>query len=201
MKLVVGLGNPGKQYVGTRHNVGFEVLSALWQRGGGEDWTKEAKLKHEALTAEVSVSSGGEASEGVSQRLLLAAPMTYMNLSGRSVRAIVGFYKLDAKDILVVCDDKDLDVGQLRMRPAGSAGGQKGLKNIIDQLGTQDVARLRVGVGRPPVGVDTADYVLSPFRLSERSAVDEAVLNAAEGAERWAGFGLEAAMNRVNAPR
>ena len=205
MKLVVGLGNPGKKYEGTRHNVGFEVVSAVWQRGGGRDWTKDAKLKHEALIEEVSVPAKPNEDDGAGrdarERVLLAAPMTYMNLSGRAVRAICGFHNLTAADVLVVCDDKDLDVGRLRMRPSGSAGGQKGLKNIIDQLGTQDVARLRVGVGKPPSGVDTADYVLSPFRLSERQQVEEAVLDAAEGVERWAGFGLEAAMNHVNAPK
>ena len=194
MKLVVGLGNPGRQYVGTRHNIGFEVIAQLYARGsGGGDWLKDAKNKHEALVADVQDSLGN--------KLLLAAPMTYMNLSGRSVRSLADFYKLTAADVLVVCDDKDLDCGRLRMRPSGSAGGQKGLKNIIEQLGTQDVARLRVGVGQPPRGVDTADHVLGRFRLSERESVEEAVIDAAEGAERWSEKGLDAAMNHVNAPK
>ena len=204
MKLIVGLGNPGAKYAGTRHNVGFEVIAALFTRNsGGGDWNREAKSAHHALVGDVRVEPAGDWDEGERPdgKVLLAAPMTYMNDSGRSVRSLVDFYKLDPADVLVVCDDKDLDCGRLRMRKFGSAGGQKGLKNILDHLGTQDVARLRVGVGRPPRGVDTADYVLSPFRVSEREAVEEAVVDAAEGAERWAARGTEAAMNAVNAPK
>ena len=217
MKLIVGLGNPGRQYAGTRHNIGFEVIAQLYLRGsGGREWLRDAKTRHTALVGEIQVqragggqSAGDPASDGEADRgaavtsepVLLATPMTYMNNSGRSVGPLVSDYGLSPADVLVICDDKDLDCGRLRLRKSGSAGGQKGLKDIIDRLQTPDVARLRVGVGQPPQGVDTADYVLSPFRISERQRMDEAVLDAAEGAETWAAAGCEAAMNRVNAPR
>ena len=198
MKLIVGLGNPGKKYEGTRHNVGFEVISELAARGGQGDFWKTAKSKFDALVAEI-VAPGFNGS--ADERCLLIAPMTFMNLSGRSVRQFVQFYRVQPADVLVICDDMNIDCGRLRMRGSGSAGGQKGLKNIIDQLGVQDVPRLRVGVGRPPEGVEVVDYVLSRFRVSERARVDEAVTDAALGAEYWAVRPLEAVMNTVNAPK
>ena len=132
------------------------------------------------------------------QRVLLVAPQTYMNLSGRSVRQVVNFYKPPLEDLLVVCDDLNLDCGRLRMRRSGSAGGQKGLKNIIDQLGTNDVSRLRIGIGRPAGGGDTVNYVLAPFAKSERPTVDEAIRTAADAVEAWVRDGIDQAMNEFN---
>lgn len=197
MKLIVGLGNPGKKYEGTRHNVGFEVASELFARAGQGDFWSKAASKFEALSGEIVVP-GFNGSEN--ERALVVAPMTYMNESGRSVRQFAQFYKVKPDDVLVICDDMNIDCGRLRMRSSGSAGGQKGLKNIIDHLGTQDIPRLRVGVGRPPEGVEVVNYVLSRFRVSERAKIDEAVTDAALGAEYWAVRPIDAVMNHVNAP-
>lgn len=185
--MVVGLGNPGKQYERTRHNVGFDVLSQL------ADWHGVTSFKNqfEAVVGEFSLAG---------QKALLVAPQTYMNLSGRSVAALVKFFKLPSTDVMVVCDDMNLPVGRLRMRGAGSAGGQKGLQDIIQSLSTKDVPRLRVGVGRPPVGFSAADYVLGRFRSNETELISEAVRSAAKGVECWIQDGLEMAMNQVNAP-
>lgn len=185
MKIVVGLGNPGAKYRGTRHNVGFEVLAELAKRHGSSTST----LKHDAELAEVFLSG---------EKVLLVAPQTYMNLSGKSVWPLVDFYKLPLEDLLVVCDDLNLDVGRLRLRASGSAGGQKGLQNIIQVLGTEDFARLRIGIGRPPGKMDAADYVLSRFLSEERETIDEALLAAADGVEFWVKDGCDRAMNKVN---
>jgi PTH1 family peptidyl-tRNA hydrolase len=185
MKIVVGLGNPGAKYRGTRHNVGFEVLAELAKRHGGSTST----LKHDAELAEVFL--GGE-------KVLLVAPQTYMNLSGKSIWPLVDFYKLPLEDLLVVCDDFNLDLGRLRLRASGSAGGQKGLQNIIQVLGSEDFARLRIGIGRPPGRMDPADFVLSKFLSEERETIDEAILSAADGVESWVKDGCERAMNKLN---
>jgi peptidyl-tRNA hydrolase, PTH1 family len=187
MKLVVGLGNPGPKYAGTRHNVGFDVLDRLADAAPGSTvWTKfEAEL--------CDITLGPE-------KVLLAAPQTYMNLSGRAVRGVMDFYKLTPEDLLVVCDDLNLEPGRVRLRPSGSAGGQKGLQNIIQHLGTQDFARLRIGIGRPPGRMDPAAYVLQRFTDRERKIMDVTVAEAAEGVGLWAREGIQAAMNRLNAP-
>lgn len=186
MKIVCGLGNPGAKYRGTRHNVGFEVLAELAKRHGGSTPT----LKHEAELVEIFL--GGE-------KVLLLAPQTFMNLSGRSVWPLVDFYKLPLKDLLVVCDDLNLDTGRLRLRASGSAGGQKGLQNIIQRLGSEEFPRLRIGIGRPPGRMDAADYVLARFLSEERETIDHAILSAADGVEDWVQEGCERAMNRINA--
>jgi len=187
LKVVVGLGNPGKQYERTRHNVGFDVLSQL------ADWhgVTSFKSQFEAVVGEFSIAG---------QKALLVAPQTYMNLSGRSVAALVKFFKLPSTDVLVVCDDMNLPVGRLRMRGSGSAGGQKGLQDIIQSLSTQEVPRLRIGVGRPPAGFSAADYVLGRFRSEDSELISQAVHFAAKGIECWIQDGLELAMNQVNAP-
>ena len=187
MKVVVGLGNPGRRYENTRHNVGFEVLAELSRRFRGG----RPVVKFEAHVIEVTIFA---------EKTLLLAPQTFMNLSGRSVGRCVGFYQLPPPELLVVCDDMNLPVGRLRLRPGGSAGGQKGLDDIIRHLRTEDFARLRIGIGRPPDSMDSSAYVLSRFSKSERKTIDEAVVSAADGVERWIESGLEAAMNRVNAP-
>ncbi|MAG93129.1 MAG: aminoacyl-tRNA hydrolase [Planctomycetaceae bacterium] len=185
MKVVVGLGNPGKKYENTRHNVGFEVVAELARRHGGG----KPQRKFEAELVEVLVGS---------ERVLLVAPETFMNLSGRSVRQVTEFFKLALDDLLVICDDLNLRLGQLRLRRGGSGGGQNGLKNIIDQLGTQDVPRLRIGIDRAPERVDPADYVLSRFWKEQRAPMDDAVVAAANGVECWVERGIDAAMNLVN---
>lgn len=186
MKVVVGLGNPGKQYVGTRHNIGFVVVEACAKLSPDAGW----RLRLGSQSFEMKM--GGET-------VLLACPQTFMNLSGTSIRQILGFYKVPPTDLLVVCDDMNLPVGKLRLRAEGSAGGQKGLQNTIDQLGTNQFARLRFGVGRPPGQMSSTDYVLGRFAKGEADDVDWAVGRAADAVRLWVEQGVTAAMNRVNA--
>lgn len=185
-KLVVGLGNPGSKYDGTRHNVGFEVIDLLARGGAGACFAS----KFDGLLAEVEIDF---------QRVLLLKPQTFMNLSGRAVRQVLGFYKIDVADLLVVCDDLSLPLGKLRLRGGGSDGGQKGLRDIAAQIGTDTFARLRIGIGeRGPV--DAADFVLSRFRPTERPVVDDALIIATQAVAVWSSQGLPAAMNRFNGP-
>ena len=194
MKLIVGLGNPGPKYAGTRHNVGFEVLAELARRHA-PDAVPQKQFEAETVSVAVGDAAGGEVRRG-----LLVSPLTYMNLSGRSVAAAAGFYKVRPDSVLVVCDDLNLPCGRLRLRGRGSAGGQNGLKDIIERLGTSDFPRLRVGIGRPPGRTDAADYVLSRPDADQRDELDHATLDAADGVELWMTGGLEAAMNKLNAP-
>ncbi len=185
MKLIVGLGNPGKKYDETRHNVGFEVIDELARR-----WQAEAaREKHHGLLAESSF--GGE-------KVLLLRPLTYMNLSGVSVRAVADFYKLPTEDLIVICDDFHLLRGKLRMRPEGSAGGQNGLSNIIQQLSSQQFARLRVGIGPVPERWNAADFVLGKFSRDEREEMDKVVCHAAKAVECWVAEGAGSTMNQFN---
>src|SRR3954464_6603659 len=157
LKLVVGLGNPGSKYEGTRHNIGFEVVDRLAAGGSGATFAR----KFDGLLAETEIDF---------RRVLLLKPETFMNLSGRSVAQALRFYKLDLADLLVICDDLNLPLGKLRIRGGGSDGGQKGLRDITAQLGSESYARLRIGIGeRGPV--DAADFVLSRFRGADRPAV------------------------------
>lgn len=188
MKVVVGLGNPGAKYQKTRHNVGFAVVSELASRHGG------GKPKHRFESEMVDVAIGTE-------KTWLVAPQTFMNASGRAVRQVADFFDVPPEDFLVVCDDLNLETGRLRMRPGGSAGGQKGLLDIIRHLGTESIPRLRIGIGRPPGQMDAADYVLRRFNTNEVEAIEHAVALAGDGVERWVADGLDAAMNNVNAPR
>jgi PTH1 family peptidyl-tRNA hydrolase len=187
MKVVVGLGNPGRKYEGTRHNVGFQLVAELARRHGA----RSPKTKFEAEIAEIQLGS---------ERVLLVAPQTFMNASGRSVRPLADFYQLELSNLLVVCDDIALPLGRIRVRKSGSSGGQKGLENILQQLGTQEVARLRIGVDAPPPQMDAADYVLSKFGKREVEDVDAALMRAADAVEAWVIDGLVAAMNRFNPP-
>ncbi len=186
MKLVVGLGNPGKQYAGTRHNIGFAVLFELARKF----IAPLNRNKFEAEYAELHLQQ---------EKVLLIAPQTYMNLSGQCVQKFCSFYHLTPADVLVVCDDLNLPLGKLRIRATGSAGGQKGLQNIIQQLGTPDIARLRIGIDPPPSGRDAKDWVLGTFGKSEQQLVETAVQQAALAVETWVTQGLPAAMNRFNA--
>lgn len=185
MKLIIGLGNPGPKYAGTRHNVGFEVIDYLAAGPG----TTPFREKFEASFAELK--EGGET-------LLLVKPLTFMNLSGKAARALADFYKVSVADVLVICDDFNLPLGKLRLRAKGSHGGQNGLRNVQEQFGTDAYARLRIGVGAPNFG-DAVDHVLTKFKAGERAAVDDAVAQAAQAALLWARSGIEAAMNRFNA--
>ncbi|MBV8075546.1 MAG: aminoacyl-tRNA hydrolase [Planctomycetaceae bacterium] len=183
-KLVVGLGNPGTKYQGTRHNIGFEVIDRLAEGGSGARFIR----KFDAWVAEVEVDF---------RRVLLLKPETFMNLSGRSVAQAVRFYKLDLADLLVVCDDLNLPLGKLRIRGGGSDGGQKGLRDISAQLGSENYARLRIGVGDRGA-TDASDFVLSRFRGAERPVIDDALILAAQAVAVWTTQGLAAAMNRFN---
>jgi PTH1 family peptidyl-tRNA hydrolase len=186
MKVVVGLGNPGPKYAGTRHNVGFEVIDYLAAAPGVGPF----RSRFQALVAEAK--EGGE-------QVLLVKPDTFMNLSGRAVRQVVDFYKLPLADLLVVSDDFNLPLGKLRARAKGSHGGQNGLRDIQQQLGTDEYARLRIGVGQPGPG-EAVDHVLSRFKPGEKKAVEEAVAKAAEAVLVWVKSGIEACMNRANGP-
>ena len=185
MKLVVGLGNPGKKYEGTRHNVGFRVVAELARKHG-------LSAPRKAFQGEiVEAALAGD-------KALLLCPHTLMNLSGASVLAARDFYKILNEDVLVVCDDFNLPLAKLRIRAGGSSGGQKGLEDIVRRLGTDDVPRLRVGIGSPPAGRDAADYVLGRFGKEEKGPIDEAVWRAADAVETWAREGLQVATNRFN---
>lgn len=187
MKLVVGLGNPGSSYEGTRHNVGFEVVAELALK-----WRADRpKSRFEASFVELNQFG---------EKVLLATPRTYMNVSGRSVQQIIKFFQIPLADVLVICDDMNLKLGQLRLRASGSAGGQKGLLSILQVCGTEAVPRLRIGVGRPPEKMDPSVYVLAKFRKEELSEIDTAIRAAANGVELWIKNGISAAMNVVNLP-
>lgn len=184
MLAVFGLGNPGKRYLGTRHNVGFEVIDILAERLG-------ASVSRRRFKARL-----GEAQAG-SNRLLLVKPQTFMNDSGRSVQAACAWHGLEPDHLLVVCDDLDLEPGQIRARRKGSSGGHRGLKSVADLLGTTAFPRLRVGIGRPEPQ-DAIDYVLDRPGRSDRAAIADALQAAADAACCWAEDGIEACMNRFN---
>jgi len=193
MKLIVGLGNPGKKYEGTRHNVGFEVLAAVAARNGAAG----VKTAFQGETTDILV--GRE--KGSGERVMLLWPHTFMNRSGLSVIAARDFYKLTNADVLVVCDDLNLPLGKIRVRAKGSSGGQKGLQDTIRALGGEEFARLRVGIGSPAekhADYDTADFVLGKFTKAERTEIEIAVIQAAEAAEVWVRDGIMACMNRYN---
>jgi PTH1 family peptidyl-tRNA hydrolase len=185
MKLVVGLGNPGRRYQGTRHNVGYWILAELAKRHG-------TSPPHDRFHGEVVEA------DLAGQSALLLSPTTFMNVSGTSVAEAVRFYKLPCEELLVLCDDLNLPVGKLRLRAGGSSGGQKGLDDIIARLGTEEFSRLRVGIGAAPAGWDWADYVLSKFTPAELPLMEQAVALAADAAAAWAHEGMEACMNRYN---
>jgi len=187
MKLIVGLGNPGERYAATRHNVGWRVAEMLAARGGAGPW----KEKFDA--AVVQAWRGGE-------KVLVARPMTYMNLSGAAVRGLADFWKVGPENLLVILDDLALELGRVRLRAGGSAGGHNGLESVIAHVGTESFPRLRVGIGPGPEAQAQADFVLAPFAEAERPVIEEAIGRAADAAECWITDGLEAAMNRFNPP-
>lgn len=184
VKLIAGLGNPGTDYDGTRHNVGFMVLDTLAETFGAA----LKRRKFGALAADVSQGD---------RTLLLLKPQQFMNRSGHSIATAAGFYKLDPADVLVVTDDMALPVGQLRLRAQGSAGGHNGLKDIIAAMGTDQFPRLRVGIGSSGQR-DAADYVLSRFNGDERRTIEQAVATAVQAIRCWLTDGIDTAMTRYN---
>lgn len=183
--LIVGLGNPGPQYARTRHNVGWEVLDGLAKRHGLQFRTKQARAE---------IARGNIAGRPV----ILAKPQTFMNLSGQAVRGLVQFYKLPLTQVLIIHDELDLPLGTIRLRERGSAAGHNGLTSIIQQLGTPNVPRLRVGIERPPVPGDQVHWVLGHFSAAERAELAPALETAADAAETWLRDGIALAMNRFN---
>jgi len=191
VKLIVGLGNPGMRYARTRHNVGFDTVDLLAQRLG---WSWDMRRSRAIL------ASGTLDMQGVAEKTLLAKPQTYMNESGLAVADLVRFYKLDLAHLLVICDDLDLPLARVRLRERGAAGGQHGLESTIRLLGSNDFARLKIGVGRPEHGRDeNVDFLLSAPRGDERIELDAAIERAADAALAWATEGAQAAMNHYNA--
>ena len=183
--LLVCLGNPGKEYANTRHNIGFLAADALEKRAG----VKFNKLRYRALTGEVTL--GG-------QRVLVVKPQTYMNLSGEAVKLAGGFYKIPPDHILVLYDDVSLPLGKLRIRASGSAGGHNGIKNIIAHLGTDAFPRIKVGVGAPAQPDGMVDWVIGNFTASERKVVDAAIDRALDAAACVIEYGVSEAQNRFN---
>jgi peptidyl-tRNA hydrolase, PTH1 family len=183
--LIAGLGNPGSKYDKTRHNIGFQVVEALAQKHS----LTFGKLEHKAMTASGTIAN---------KRVLLAKPQTFMNVSGDSVVPLAHFYKIPTERVLIVCDDLDIPLGTLRLRKAGSSGGQNGMKHILQRFGTQEINRVRVGIGRPPGRMNPADYVLLPFKGDEVITAIEVTDRAVKAIERWLVDGIEAAMNQYN---
>ena len=185
MYLIVGLGNPTREYEHTRHNAGFDAVDMLADRLN----ISVKEKKHKGLCGKGMLGA---------EKVILLKPQTYMNLSGESVRAAADFYKIDHEHIIVMYDDIDLDVGKLRVRAKGSAGGHNGIKNIIAHLGTQEFPRVRIGVGAKPDRMDLADYVLGRFPQVEQSVMEDAFKEAAEAAAAIVEDGIDAATNRSN---
>lgn len=185
MYVIVGLGNPTREYAATRHNIGFDAITRI-----ADDYNIALNIKkHRAICGKGHI-------EG--EKVILAQPQTYMNLSGESVRELMDYYKISTEELIVIYDDISLDVGQLRIRAKGSAGGHNGMKNIIAHLGTQEFPRIKIGVGDKPKGWDLADYVLGRFPNEEQEIVRETLKKASDAAKIMVTDGIEAAMNQYN---
>jgi PTH1 family peptidyl-tRNA hydrolase len=185
--LIVGLGNPGREYVHNRHNVGFHCLDRLAQ---AHDLDIRRRKKR-ARVVEGTIAG---------RRVILAMPQTFMNESGRAVGPLTRFYKVDLERLLVIYDDLDLPPGTIRMRPRGGSGGHKGMRSIIQHLGSQEFARLRIGIGRPPGRMDPADFVLQDINGEEQDLFDESLERAVAAIETWLREGVAEAMSRHNQP-
>lgn len=183
--LIVGLGNPGARYENTRHNVGYKCVERLSDQHG----LTFNKTEHKALTATGTIFG---------KKVILAKPLTFMNLSGESVQPLAHFYKIPVENILIACDDMDIPFGTLRIRKTGSSGGQNGMKSIIERLGTQHINRIRIGIGRPPGKMNPADWVLSAFKGDDLIASMELLDRAMKAAETWLREGIDKAMNQYN---
>ena len=199
MRLVVGLGNPGSDYVGTRHNIGWEVVDRIAQRMGwiskAEEFNRVARTKFDGLAMDgtISLHSGG------TEKLLLLKPTTYMNLSGKAVQGAMAFYQLAPAEIMVILDDVALPAGKIRIRTGGSSGGHNGLKDIERMLGTSEYPRLRIGIDPPPPRHPQRDYVLGRFTPEQRQKVDPAIDRASSAILTWIESGIVSAMNKFNA--
>lgn len=185
MKLIIGLGNPGEKYDQTRHNIGFRVIDECSNRLGIN--VNQTKFKS---------MFGYEVVQG--EKLCLLKPLTYMNLSGEAVRPFIDYYKISVEDIVVVYDDLDLPPGKIRLRQKGGHGGHNGIKSLIAHLGTEKFKRIRVGVGRPPIGIQVSNYVLGTFSPEEKPLVSEAVVNSTDACETWLKEDFLKVMNRYN---
>lgn len=185
MYIIIGLGNPTREYEATRHNIGFDIITRI-----SDDYHIPLDFKkHKAICGKGFI-------EG--EKVVLAKPQTYMNLSGESVRELVDFYKVTPEQIIVIYDDISLEVGQLRLRKQGSAGGHNGIKSILNHLGTQEFSRIKVGVGDKPKGWDLADYVLSRFSEEDQSVIRDSMKKASEAVKTIIKDGMESAMNLYN---
>ncbi|HWQ74106.1 MAG TPA: aminoacyl-tRNA hydrolase [Syntrophomonas sp.] len=184
MKMIVGLGNPGKDYKDTRHNMGFMVLEELASRYRVE----KQESRFDAIIGHIRIDT---------EKVLLVKPLTYMNLSGRAVQPLVHWYKLPLEDLMVVFDDMDLPTGSLRIRANGGTGGHKGMTSISERLGSKEFARARVGIGRPEYH-EVTDWVLGKFSREEQEIIQNAVKYAADALETWVKAGITSAMNEYN---
>lgn len=184
MKIIVGLGNPGKEYKETRHNIGFMVLEELASRYTVE----KQESRFDAIIGHVRIGT---------EKVLLVKPLTYMNLSGKAVQPIMHWYKLELEDLMVVYDDMDLPMGSLRIRASGGSGGHNGIASISERLASKDFARSRIGIGRPEVG-EAVGWVLGKFSGDEKEQMQIVVKNAADALEKWAKMGITEAMNAYN---
>lgn len=186
MKLFVGLGNPGREYEQTRHNIGFMVVDELAKR-----WNVSYnQAKFNGMFASHMIDG---------EKVILCKPLTYMNLSGECVRPLMDYYKLDMDDLVVIYDDLDLPVGKMRLRMKGSAGGHNGIKSLIQHLGTDQFKRIRVGIGRPQNGQKVPDYVLGRFAPEEEADIQQVIMRAADACERAVSASFLQAMNEFNA--
>lgn len=186
MFLIAGLGNPGSKYTGTRHNMGFDVIDLLVERHK----VPQSGVKFNGMYGKGMIGD---------QKVILMKPLSYMNLSGGPIQQMAAYFKIDpASHLLVICDDIDLQPGQIRIRKKGSAGGHNGMKDIIQRLGTEEFCRIRVGVGAKPKDFDLADHVLGHFDAADRTLVDEAIKEAADAVDLLISEGVDAAMNKYN---
>ncbi len=183
--LLVGLGNPGREYRHNRHNVGFMLVERL---------AHDLGLRFTRRQAKAQVASGRLGR----RKVVLAKPQTFMNLAGESVARLARFHKVEPADLMVICDDLDLPLGTIRLRPSGGSAGHRGLRSIFEHLGSQDFPRLRIGIGRPPGRMDPSNYVLHDFNDAERPILSETLDRAAEALRAYAAEGIEVAMNRYN---
>lgn len=183
--LIVGLGNPGREYRNTRHNIGFLAIDALAKSLG----VSLGKVQSKALVGQGKIGAS---------KVILVKPQTYMNLSGQAVSGLLNFYKINTEHLIVIHDDIDLPFGTIRIRPGGGSAGQRGVKSIIEKVGTQEFARMRLGVGRPPGQMDAAAYVLQPFTKEDEEFLVNFLSKAAEAANEFVNNGLNAAMNKYN---
>ena len=185
MKLIVGLGNPGEKYAKTRHNIGFRAVSKL---------AEEFSIKADQLKCHSLLGEGFFENE----KVILAQPLTYMNKSGKAVKSLFHKYNLDLKDLIVIYDDLDLDVGKIRIKQKGSSGGHNGLKSIIKNINSQKFIRIRIGIGRPPTGINVAEYVLEYFDNENEKIIKEKLVDVVEAVKTIKNDSVEEAMNKYN---